>query len=246
MYTKIYCKEELRRYTTLWKYFGEASFEVRREEVHRTEERIRKLVGSNPDSANIIGQFDKAMELALLLSQRRTLLNWMFQETPAEIERMRVLNDRLFTLTNRLRKKVREVRTKMYNIECDDFDDDFEVEGTLMFAYNGLESIQAYEGDDVYGCDYPLMIAANDFNRSYRDVDYYKVSSVSLDDGVSWAHETAGCFENICICHTTAVYCRDFGYPLVDVLHLNDFWSEIHIRLQNFATLDINYKYPRD
>ena len=67
-----------------------------------------------------------------------------------------------------------------------------------------------------------------------------------LDDGVSWAHETAGKFEGICICHTTAVFCRDFGYPLVDVLHMNEFWSEVTVKHQHIAKLDPNYKYQRN
>ncbi len=246
MYTEQYYNEDYRRFKHLCKYFGEASFEVRKEEVLKTEERIRGLVGNNPDYPNFVEEADKKLELALLLSQRKTLLDWMFLETPVETERMKVLNERLFTLTNRLRKKVEDVRAKMYNSERDDFDDDFEVEGTLMFSYNGIESVLAYEGDDVYGCDYPLMVVANDFYNDYKNTEYYRLSSVSLDDGVSWAHETAGNFDGICICHTTAVFCRDLGYPLVDVLHMNDFWNEVHVRYQQFATQDPNYKYPRD
>ena len=39
---------------------------------------------------------------------------------------------------------------------------------------------------------------------------------------------------------------RDFGSPVVDILHLNDFWNEVHVRYQNFATQDKNYRYSRD
>ena len=72
------------------------------------------------------------------------------------------------------------------------------------------------------------------------------LSSGDLDDGVSWAHEIPGTYEDICICHTTALFGRDCGYPIQDVLQLNDFWNEVHVRYQQFATQDKNYKYPRE
>jgi hypothetical protein len=71
-------------------------------------------------------------------------------------------------------------------------------------------------------------------------------ASGNLDDGQSWVHDMAGCFDDIVICHSTMLFNRDFGYPVVDVLHLNDFWSEVHVRYQNFATQDKNYRYSRD
>ena len=49
----------------------------------------------------------------------------------------------------------------------------------------------------------------------------------------------------VVICHTMAIFCRDFGYPAQDVLQLNDIWNEVHVRYQHFATQDPNYKYPR-
>ena len=140
----------------------------------------------------------------------------------------------------------------------DDFDDDYEVEGTLRFSYNEEDSIRSYEGADVYGSDYRLMIATNnyltgedyqhflEFNCRYNWTREGILNSGNLDDGQSWSHHTSGVFEGICICYTTACFCRYLGYPIQDVLQLNDFWVEVHVRYQQFATQAPDYIYPRD
>jgi hypothetical protein len=126
-------------------------------------------------------------------------------------------------------------------------------------AYTTAEITAATEGDPAYGSNFPLMISLNNHMRflsnrpylelscRYNDSRKSILSSGNCDiDNLSWAHEIAGAFDGIYICHTTAVFCRDFGYPVVDVLHMNDFWNEVHVRYQQFATQDPNYKYPRD
>ena len=182
----------------------------------------------------------------------------MFLETPEEVARMDALNNQLFKLTKQLREKMAEVCGELVACHRDELTDDYEVCGTLRFCYNGENSILSYNGDDIYGCDYTLMIALNNYltgnnplhylelNCRYDDIKEEILNAGNLDDNYSWAHETAGVFEGIYICHTTAVFCRDFAYPIVDVLHLNDFWNEVHVRYQQFATLDPNYRYPRD
>ena len=66
---------------------------------------------------------DQKEELELFLDQRRTLLNWMYQETPQEVARMNQLNARLFDLTNRLRVKMADVCESIASHQRDDFDD---------------------------------------------------------------------------------------------------------------------------
>ncbi len=245
-------------YNNLSRKFSDKPFEVLRDEVLRIEEKIRKLVGKAPEWIHIPNSGYQKEKLEILLYQRRILLNWMFQETPQEKERMKVLNNQLFYLTQKLRIKMADVCDDLKAHHRDDFDDDLEIEGALRFSFNDMESVIPYEGDDVYGCDFPLMIVANNWLTGNR-FNYYLslkcrydesresiLNCQNIDDGVSWAHETPGCFDGICICHTTARFCRDFGYPLVDVLHLNDFWCEVHVIYQHFATQDPNYKYPRD
>ena len=68
----------------------------------------------------------------------------------------------------------------------------------------------------------------------------------SLYSYYTWAHDTPYAEDpEVYICHTMAIFCRDFGYPAQDVLQLNDFWNEVHVRYQHFATQDPNYNYPR-
>ena len=116
----------------------------------------------------------------------------------------------------------------------------------------------SYEGADVYGSDFRLMIATNNYLTGEENLHYLELNcrynepresileSGNCDDGKSWSHETPGLFLGICVCHTTAIFCRDLDYPIQDILQLNDFWNEVHVRYQQFATQDKNYKYPRD
>ena len=238
--------------------FSGTSFEVQRNEVLRIEEEIRSIVGSNPERISHYVLFRHKEEIELLLDQRRTLLNWMFRETPQEVARMDLLNTRLFDLTKRLRVKMADVCEDLASRQRDDFDDDYEVEGTIKFSYNEEDSVLSYERADEYGSDYRLMIATNnfltgeeyqhflEFNCRYNWNREGILKSGNLDDGQSWCHHTPGVFEGICICYTTACFCRYLGYPIQDVLQLNDFWDEVHVRYQHFATQNKNYKYPRE
>lgn len=255
----IYRKKELENFRKLDEEFKGASFEKMKRGVLGIEKQIQSIVGNAPDGIDHDTVYRNMEELKLLLSQRRRLLNFMFKETSIEIERMRVVNSRLFELTKRLRLKMADACERLVSQQRDDFDDDYEVEGTLRFSYNGEESILSYEGDDAYGSDYKLMIHLNDLlrflgNEPYLELDcrYNDSRETILESGncdcddLSWAHETSGVFEGIYICHTTACFCRDFGYPIQDVLQLNDFWNEVHVWYQQFATQDSNYRYPRD
>lgn len=194
--------KELDNFDRLYEKFHEAPFDVLRAEVLSTEERIRNVVGPDADYARIPDMYKEKEELELLLDQRRTLLSWMYMETPQEVARMNQLNTRLFDLTNRLRVKMAGVCESLASNQRDDFDDDFEVEGTLKFSYNGEESILPYDGADVYGSDYRLMIATNNCLTGEEYSHYLELDcrfdwsrneilkTGNMDDGVSWAHYT--------------------------------------------------------
>ena len=237
-------------------YFGKP-FDFKKNRLLEVEAEIRSRVGSDPDWVEIPSEEHLRIDLLLLLDERRSLLNWMFMETPEEIERMKIVNTRLFELTQELRHKMADVCESLTSHQRDDFDDDFEVEGTLRFSYNEEDSILSYEGAEVYGSDYRLMIATNNYLTGHEFLHYLELDcrydwsrdrilkTGNMDDGVSWAHYTPGIFEGICICYTTSIFCRYAGYPIQDVLQLNDIWNEVHVRYQHFATQDKNYKYPR-
>ena len=69
----------------------------------------------------------------------------------------------------------------------------------------------------------------------YDDWRVNNLQSRHLDDGNSWAHDISGRFDGIALCHTTKLFACNLGYPLVDVLHLNDFWSEVKIVQPNVS-----------
>ena len=249
---------ELERYEVLRERYWEYPFEVQRTRLQEIESEIRSVVGTEPGWIVMTALDKHKDELDLLMGERKVLLDWMFCETPEEVERMRIVNQRLFDLTNRLRVKMADVADYLVSRDRDDFDDDYEVEGTLRFSYNGDDSVLPYPGDEVYGSNFRLMVNVRDWlkvdNRShllellcrYDEPRESIMVSGNLDDGQSWIHDMTGCFDDILICHTTMLFNRDFGFPVVDILHLNDFWNEVHVRYQNFATQDKNYRYSRD
>ena len=251
-------EQELEHYEVLRNRYFEQPFEVLRSRVQEIESEIRSVVGAEPGWIDLVALDKHKDELDLLMGERKVLLDWMFCETPEEVERMRIVNQRLFDLTNRLRVKMADVAEYLVSRDRDDFDDDYEVEGTLRFSYIGDDSVLPYPGDEVYGSDFRLIINVRDWlkvdSRSrhlellcrYDEPREIILASGNLDDGQSWVHDMAGCFDDIVISHTTMLFNRDFGFPVVDILHLNDFWNEVHVRYQNFATQDKNYRYLRD
>jgi hypothetical protein len=55
-----------------------------------------------------------------------------------------------------------------------------------------------------------------------------------IEDGNSWVNYITRCFNGIAICQTTKLFACNLGYPLVDVLHMNDFCLEVKFTHQNF------------
>ena len=224
----------------------DTSFEDKKVEVQRIENAISDIVCDDDDIFHL-DVLNRKEELLMLLAQRQTLLNWMFIETEEEIERMKELNSRLFNLTNQLRGKITDVCEELASSPKDNFTDDFEVIGLLKYSFNDSSSVLPYKGDDVYGSHFTMMISLNNWltgddpfhylelHCRYDDCREVILQSGLLDDGNSWAHDISGSFNEIAICHTTKLFACNLGYPLVDVLHLNDFWSEVKVVQPNVS-----------
>ena len=165
-------EQELERDEVLHAKYWEQPFEVQRTRVQEIESEIRSVVGTEPGWIDMMALDKHKDELDLLLDERRVLLDWMLLETPEEVERMRIVNQRLFDLTNRLQVKMADVAEYLVSRDRDDFDDDYEVDGTLRFSYNDEGSVLPYPDDDVYGTDFRLMINVRDWlkvdNRSHQ------------------------------------------------------------------------------
>ena len=223
-----------------WQRPYDMSFEDKKVEVLRIENAISDIVCDDDDPFHL-DVLNRKQELLMLLEQRQTLLNWMFLETKEEIKRMKVLNSRLFNLTNRLRVKMADVCEELASHPKDNITDDFEVIGLLKYSYNDMSSVLPYNGDDVYGSNFTMMISLNNWLTGDDPFRYLELhcrcddcreiilQNGLLEDGNSWAHDISGSFSGIAICHTTKLFACNLGYPLVDVLHLNDFWSEVKI-----------------
>ena len=222
--------------------YRESSFEEQKEQLQKVEERIHSLGGYDPTDLNLRHIEESREELMVLFRKRRCLLDWMFLETEAEYERMKQTNACLFLQTKMLFKKMEDISAELLARPKDSFTDDYEVLGILDFHYNEESSVLPYPGDEVYGSDYHLMISLYDFLRDsnstgmkficrYEDCKNSLSGYKSLDDGTSWSHA----FDGIIICHTTHTFLDK--YPVFDVLHMNDFWNEVHVWHQHFATI---------
>ena len=100
--------------------------------------------------------------LRLLLKERKSILDSMFLETPAELERLSKVNDRLYDLTQKLYSKTYCLYVALLKTGFDpEFDDDIMLEGTLRFRSDLNEdddSVLAMEEDDQYGSDFRWML----------------------------------------------------------------------------------------
>ena len=102
-------EQELERYEVLREKYWEQSFGVLKTRVQEIESEIRSVVGAEPGWIDMTALDKHKDELNCLLEDRKILLDWMFCETSEEVERMRIVNQRLFDLTNRLRVKMADV-----------------------------------------------------------------------------------------------------------------------------------------
>ena len=229
-----------------WQRPYDMSFEDKKVEVQRIENAISDIVCDDDDIFHL-DVLNRKQELLMLLEQRQTLLNWMFLETKEEIKRMKVLNSRLFNLTNQLRVKMSDVCEELASRPQDNITDYFEVIGLLKYSFNDSSSVLPYKGDDVYGSHFTMMISLNNWLTGDDPFHHLELhcrcddcreiilQNGLLEDGNSWAHDISGSFSGIAICHTTKLFACNLGYPLVDVLHLNDFWSEVKIVQPNVS-----------
>lgn len=110
--------------------------------------------------------------LRVLLKERQYLLDAVFIGSPMEKERLRVVNDKLYELTQKLYAKTYNLYTSCLRLGYDpEFDDDIMFEGTL--SYNVEEwsedesnkavqedsmSVLPMEEDEEYGSDFVRMM----------------------------------------------------------------------------------------
>ena len=217
-----------------------------RQKVRHIESRIIELVGSDPEDFN----YDKLSKeqkekVKHLLSERRDILNEMFQPTEANLAQFRKVNDELYRLTVALNERVKKfVGKKDIMLDSPDFDDDYELEGTLKFVFNDETSICQLPADDFYGSNFPVMIKT--LYEVYSHSGIESISTINehcgpLDDGVSWYEYPFNRlpeFKDFIITYAVHDLTDHKLYSIPDLLHLNDFWSEVNFNTQSITNQD--------
>ena len=213
---------------------------VSNEKLKEIESEIKKYTG---DRLGFIHYKDMTPEkweiLEDLLNKRRWILNQLFDFTPENIQKIKKIDDRLRAITVKLHERVKAMEKKATLIMDDpDFDDDFEITGTISFSWNDEDSVLKLEDDEYFGSDFNLMInAIHDFY--YEKGKYYTYilditpNSDNMDDELeNWA-EGALQHPELKICYATHCICCHQLYSIPDLLRLNDFWTEIKFIEQN-------------
>lgn len=93
-----------------------------------------------------------------LMGVRYVVLNeMMLHPTPAEVERFRYQNDKLFKLTQECYAQCRNMwRTLFHTPYKVDDRYRYEVEGVLRFEYGDDDAVVKMENDDYYGSDFNI------------------------------------------------------------------------------------------
>lgn len=196
-----------------------------------------------------------------LLYVRQTLLNELFFAASDEFIRLKQVNSLLDELTKKMfHRTVSLYRALLSSYRDKEFDDDYEIEGTLKcnVDYDSEDgsygTVLKLENDEFYGSDFGYMIALiNGMQDSenivechigYKEMHTLSMSNEELDcydhwdDGVSWNEGELNRkeLEHICICYAMHAICVHNEYSLPDLLRLNDFWIDALVKCQHFAS----------
>ena len=216
------------------------------------EDKIKSITGTDIEGSDKWLDNNLKKEAVIkLLNERKHLLNDKFVADEKDILRFREINERLFTLTHQLFERVNKLHDDLSSIMTQkDFDDDYNLEGTLRFCFNGEESVLKLEDDERYGSDFMLMIKLISdvtYGRCEENIEDIHYESHPLDDGQSWnEYPFRGRkeFEDIVICHAEHQLTDHQLYSIPDLLRLNDFWAEVKLTIQSITDQKGNHWKP--
>ena len=223
-------------------------------ELYEIEDKIKSITGADIESREKwLDDPLKKEEVRELLRERQHLLNDMFVADETAMLRFREINERLFTLTHQLFERVNKLHDDLSSIMTQkDFDDDYNLEGTLRFCFNDEESVLKLEDDERYGSDFMLMIKLisdvthGGYEENIEDIHY---GFHPLDDGQRWnEYPFRGRkeFEDIIICHAVHQLTDHQLYSIPDLIRLNDFWAEVNLTLQSITDQKGNHWKPEN
>ena len=204
------------------------------------------------------GQFEL---LDSLLDLRCWALNSMFEVhcSDEEVRRFTDINDKLYTMTERMYERARMVNKLIKTMPLHEKDDDVEVEAKLRFWEDGAPSVLEIEDDEFYGSDFTRMIVLlslidTDY-RSYDEIErvaiYPKLAEGKLisdeteikndmDDGTTWAEAWLRHpkLDHLVICHAVHDICTHKNYSIPDLLRMNTFEVSVDIKIQQIEDQD--------
>lgn len=222
--------------------------ENQRNKLINIEHQIKEITGNDFDNLFWL-RIDKNTQSSLerLLYRRQKILNEMFVGDSSEMARFRQVNDMLAKLTTDLFNRVKALSALRESVSDKTFDDDYELEGTIRIVVDGQESILRLGNDEYYGSDFLFIngVITLLHETNIRYIENFTGKGIEgdekpwCDDGVSWNEypfngRTA--FDDIIICHAVHDICSHKLYSIPDLLRLNDYWAEVNLTLQKFAS----------
>jgi hypothetical protein len=228
------------------------------------EKDILEIAGDVLDYSLIIrkrltpGQFEL---LDSLLDLRCWALNSMFEVhcSDKEVRRFTDINDKLYTMTERMYERARMVNKLIKTMPLHEKDDDVEVEAKLRFWEDGAPSVLEIEDDEFYGSDFTRMIVLlsliDNGYRSYDEIErvaiYPKLAEGKLisddteikndmDDGTTWAEAWLRHpkLDHLIVCHAVHDICTHKNYSIPDLLRMNTFEVSVDIKIQQIEDQD--------
>ena len=154
-------------YSEIIEYIREvATVDEKREVLQNVEQRVKRIVNCDLDYSPFLRYLSENEHdvIDLLMGIRYVVLNeMMLHPTPAEVERFRYQNDKLFKLTQEYYAQCRNMwRTLFHTPYKVDDRYCYEVEGVLRFEYGDDDAVVKLENDDYYGYDFQYMIHLQD------------------------------------------------------------------------------------
>ena len=215
----------------------------KKEKLIHIEQEIIKITG---DDINVYSKWEKDKykrnRVGGLLCDRQRILNEMFIPSEDNFKLFIEVNDRLNKLTQNLFSRVKSLISKRSILfDCPDFDDDYEIEGTLCYVFNDEDSVLALPDDSVYGSNFPLMIKnVYEYSKEtwLENIESIHEYSEPLDDGLTWNNYPfygRKEFEGIIICHAIHHLTNHQAFSIPDLLRLNDFWAEVNLKIQSIT-----------
>lgn len=234
--------------------------------VQEVEAAIKAIVGDDPfhyyyyQATN-----DEVDKIDDLLGTRQFLLDRMFTYSDEEVKRLEQVNELLAGLSKQMYHRTADLYRTIIRSGIDkDFDDDYEVEGTLNtdVEYDkdegDYDTVLHLDSDDYYGSDFSYMLSVlseNDEKRHYSLTNIEECNVWHKEDytpdmtdeelccawsflnyGDSWIdwHRHPK-LNHICVCHSLHSLFDHHDYSLADILRVNSYWVEAKIVCQRIT-----------